>query len=539
MTSKRFTLIAAAAGLSLAVGLGYGVAMWRMNAQMSAAAAPAASASASAAAAAEGRRPLYWHDPMVPGRRFDKPGKSPFMDMALVPVYGDAGGAGGNADSGVSINPRAQQNLGLRTAEVVLGSLAAEVQAVGSVAWNERDMAVVPARATGFVEKLYVRAALDPIAKGQPLAELYVPDWVAAQEEFLAVKRMRAANSGPAPGLGELVAATRQRMRLVGMTDEQISRVDSRGVVQSRLTVTAPIGGVLVEIGVREGSAVSTGMLIARINGLSTVWVNAEVPEALAGQVRVGQAVQARTPAGARVDGKVGAVLPEVSASTRTLKVRVELPNPQRLLLPGMFASLNFKPAVRADALLIPSEAVIATGTRSVVMVVQDSGSFMPVEVQTGVEANGQTEVRTGLKAGQRVVLSGQFLLDSEASLKGLQTRQSAASAPAASAANVTGAIQASSAGFRGEGKVEALANGSVTLAHGAVPEAKMSAMTMEYRAPRGVIPRNVAVGDAVTFEFKRAADGEFELTSITPRADAPAGTQRPNAAAAASGARP
>ena len=534
MKLKPITLVATAVGAAVAVGIGYGVAMWRMNAEMSAAVVAGASDSASAAAA--GRKPLYWHDPMVPGPKFDKPGKSPFMDMQLVPVFGDkSGDAGAGVDSGVSISPRAQQNLGVRTAEVVSGSLAAELQAVGSVAWNERDVAVVPARATGFIEKLHVRALLDPVTQGQPLVELYVPEWVAAQEEFLAVKRMGASN----PGMAELVAATRQRMRLVGMTEEQIARVESRGVVQSRLTVTAPIGGVLAELAVREGSAVTAGMMMLRINGLSSVWVNAEVPEALAAQVRAGQAVQARTPAGVNVQGKVGAVLPEINATTRTLKVRVELPNPQRLLLPGMFASLNFKPAVRADALLIPSEAVIATGTRSVVMVVRDSGSFIPVEVQTGVEANGQTEVRTGLKAGQRVVLSGQFLLDSEASLKGLQTRQSAASAPAASAANVTGAIQASSAGFRGEGKVEALANGSVTLAHGAVPEAKMSAMTMEYRAPRGVIPRNVAVGDAVTFEFKRAADGEFELTSITPRADAPAGTQRPNAAAAASGARP
>ncbi len=522
MKLKPITLVAVALGAALAIGLGYGVAMWRMNAEMSAAVAQGASASASAAT--EGRKPLYWHDPMVPGPKFDKPGKSPFMDMQLVPVYGDTGGT----DSGVSISPRAQQNLGVRTAEVVLGSLAQEMQAVGSVAWNERDVAVVPARATGFVEKLHVRAALDPVAKGQPLVELFVPDWVAAQEEFLAVKRMGALGSTPAPGLSDLVAATRQRMRLVGMTEEQIARVESRGVVQPRLTVTAPISGVLAEIGVREGSAVTAGMLMARINGLSTVWVNAEVPEALAAQVRVGQSVQARTPAGISGDGKVAAVLPEVNPATRTLKVRVELPNPRRQWVPGMFATLNFKPAARADALLIPSEAVIATGTRSVVMLAQDNGSFMPVEVETGVEANGQTEIKKGLKAGQRVVLSGQFLVDSEASLRGVQTRQAAASVPAAGAAQP-------SASFRGEGKVEAIGNGTVTLDHLPIPEAKMGAMTMEYLAARGVVPRNVAVGDPVTFEFRKAADGQFELTSIAPRADAPVAPK----ATAASGAKP
>ena len=296
MKLKPITLVATAVGAAVAVGIGYGVAMWRMNAEMSA--AVGAGASDSASAAADGRKPLYWHDPMVPGPKFDKPGKSPFMDMQLVPVFGDkSGDAGGGVDSGVSISPRAQQNLGVRTAEVVPGSLAAELQAVGSVAWNERDVAVVPARATGFIEKLHVRALLDPVAPGQPLAELFVPEWVAAQQEFLAVRRLEAST----PGLNELIAATRQRMRLVGMTEEQIARVESRGVVQSRLTVTAPIAGVLAELAVREGSAVTAGMMMLRINGLSSVWVNAEVPEALAARCAwVRRCRHARRPASAR-----------------------------------------------------------------------------------------------------------------------------------------------------------------------------------------------------------------------------------------------
>ena len=146
---------------------------------------------------ATGKKILYYHDPMVPGNKFDKPAKSPFMDMMLVPVYADSDGDG----SKVTVSPRVQQNLGVRTAEVVRGSLAPELQAVGSVAWNERDAAVVPARATGFVEKLHVRALLDPVAPGQPLAELFVPEWVAAQQEFLAVRRLEAST----PGLNEQI----------------------------------------------------------------------------------------------------------------------------------------------------------------------------------------------------------------------------------------------------------------------------------------------------------------------------------------------
>src|SRR5450631_4079436 len=171
---------------------------------------------------ATGRKVLYWHDPMVPGQKFDKPGKSPLMDMQLVPMYADGGGS----DEGtVTISSRVQQNLGVRVAEVKLGSLASTVEAVGSVAYNERDVAVVQARSNGFLEKLYVRAPLDPVHKGQALAEIYVPDWVAAQEEYLSAKRIAAS------GLGDLLEGlqegARQRMRLAGMTEDQIRLVET------------------------------------------------------------------------------------------------------------------------------------------------------------------------------------------------------------------------------------------------------------------------------------------------------------------------
>ena len=263
---------------------------------------------------ATGRKVLYWHDPMVPGQRFDKPGKSPFMDMQLVPVYADADGDGGK----VSVDPRIQQNLGIRIAEVTQGNLTARIEAVSNVAYNERELAVLQARASGYVEKLYVRAALDPVRKGQLLAALYVPDWIAAQEDFLTAKRLAAQSD--AAGL-ELVNAARQRMRLAGMSEEQIRLVESSGKVHARLAVTAPANGVVAELGAREGMAVASGALLFRINGLDTVWVNAEVPEDAAAQVRPGNAVEVRTPAlpGIVFKGKVNAVLPDVDLTTRTL----------------------------------------------------------------------------------------------------------------------------------------------------------------------------------------------------------------------------
>src|SRR5438046_6141491 len=160
-----------------------------------------------------GKRVLYWRDRMVPGQKFDKPGKSPFMDMQLVPVYADGSGD----EDKVSISPRVQQNLGVRVAEVKSGSQTATIEAVGSVAYNERDVAVVQARSNGFLERLHVRAPLDPVRKGQPLAELYVPDWVAAQEEYLSARRIAETDTKT---LGGLADAARQRMRLTGMSEE-------------------------------------------------------------------------------------------------------------------------------------------------------------------------------------------------------------------------------------------------------------------------------------------------------------------------------
>ena len=386
---------------------GYGLYWFGMQQGMKAS-APTMDSPQAAAGEGAAKKPLYWHDPMVPGQKFDKPGKSPFMDMQLVPVYADDGGDEGK----VSISPRVQQNLGVRTAEVTKGSLTSNMVAVGSVAYNERDVVLVQARSNGFVEKLYVRAPLDPVKKGQPLVELYVPDWIAAQEEYLTVRRMQGNK------MDVLVDGARQRMRLAGMSDDQIRVVESSGKVHPRLTIAAPVGGIVAELAVREGMTVMAGAPLFRINGLSTVWVNAEVPENFAAQVRPGNVVEARTPAlpGIVFKGRVGAILPEVNAATRTLKARIELPNPSGQLVPGMFATLNFTSAARQDVLLAPSEAVIQTGTRSVVMVAQGEGSFIPGDVEIGSEANGQTEIRKGLEAGQKVVVSGQFRIDSEVS---------------------------------------------------------------------------------------------------------------------------
>ena len=480
-----------------------------------------------------GAKVLYYHDPMVPGNKFDKPAKSPFMDMMLVPVYADTGTEGSSDGSRVTVSPRVQQNFGLRTAEVTKGRLSPQISAVGSIVFNERDQVVVQARATGFVEKLYVRATLDAVRQGQPLVDLYVPDWIAAQEEFLSVRRMQGTDLAP------LVDGARQRMRQVGMSDAQVRLVETSGRTQPRTTLTAPIGGVVTELMVRDGMTVMAGATLFRLNGLSTVWANAEVPESQTALVRLGAKVLAKSPAvpGATFEGKVQALLPDVNASTRTLKARLELANPGSRLVPGMFVQMQFTDPRAEKSLLIPTEAVIQTGRRSVVMLAEEGGRFRPVEVDAGIESAGQTEIRRGLKLGQRVVVSAQFLIDSEASLKGLEARlnnEPAATAPAALAAPAApAASNASDTAPRhaSQARVEAIGRDAVTLSHGPIASLKWPAMTMDFKLPKGGLTHGVAVGDRVKFEFTMNPDGPPQLTSVTLLPTAPKAAAAPASA--------
>jgi Cu(I)/Ag(I) efflux system membrane fusion protein len=411
---KRSTtlLLGAVAAAAVLAGTGYGMYQLGLRQQEK----PPAQGPEQAAG---GKKVLYWHDPMVPGQRFDKPGKSPFMDMQLVPVYADEGGESKGENNGVRIDPRVQQNLGLRLAEVKSASLAPAVQAVGSVAYDERALVLVQARSSGYVEKLYVRATLDRVKRGQPLLQLYVPDWVAAQEEFLAARRMQAA------GVQGLADAARQRMRLAGMDEAQIRQVEASGKLQAHITLTAPADGVVSELTAREGMTVTVGAPLLRINGTGQVWILADIPESQAALLHPGSMVEGRAAAlpGAVLKGRVEALLPQVDAATRTLKARVALPNTDGRLAPGMFVSLSLAAPAQVEILQIPSEAIIATGERSLVMLAQGEGRYAPVEVEPGIESGGMTEIRKGLRAGQQVVVSGQFLLDSEASLKGAARR--------------------------------------------------------------------------------------------------------------------
>lgn len=357
------------------------------------------------------RRVLYWYDPMRPEVHFDKPGKSPFMDMQLVPKYADDSG-----ESAIEIDPRTVQNLGMRTAPVVSGALGGGIEVVGLVEVDERNIHAIEARAPGWVERLDVRAVGDVVRRGQRVAGIYSPELLAAQSELLI-----ARSSGEAA----LTDAARERLGLLGMPRSQIAEVLESARPQRQVSITAPSNGIVTELNVREGQQVGGSEPLMRIADLSKVWVTVAVPEAQAHSVRVGGRGEVRLRAlpGRVFEGRLDYVYPRLESDTRTVRARIVLDNADLALKPGMYADVVLLGEEERSALLVPIEAVIRTGTRSVVIVAEDAGRFRPAHVTLGAERGDRIEILSGLEAGERVVVSGQFLIDSEASLRGAFNR--------------------------------------------------------------------------------------------------------------------
>ncbi len=471
-----------------------------------------------------GKKILYWHDPMVPQQRFDKPGKSPFMDMQLVPVYADDDGSSG---AGVKISPLATQNLGVRVAEAVTTALSRSVEATGIVAFDEGAIETVQARVSGWIEKLHVRNPNDTVAAGAPLASIFAPEWLGAQEEFLAVKRS---------GNAELAAAARARLAFLGIPEAQIGALEREDRANPRVTLSSPRAGVLLPLGpetstagafAKEGMQVTPGMTLFRVASLASVWVIADVPEAQSAVLRVGAPVEVRTQAlpDRKFRGSIAVVLPEVNAATRTVRARIRVDNPGGTLRPGMFAAVALGGAGKRDAIVVPSEAIIATGTRKLVMVAGEKGRFSQREIATGMDARhggvDVTEIVKGLAAGERVVVSGQFLIDSEASLKGAPAPPAAPILPASGAAQPGAAAE-----HIGQARVENITGDAVTLSHAPIASIKWPAMTMDFKPPQGGLPPDVRKGDRVDFSFVAEPGGEYRITRIAPRTAVPAAAE-------------
>jgi membrane fusion protein, copper/silver efflux system len=362
---------------------------------------------AGAIAATAESKPQYWYDPMRPAQHFDKPGKSPFMDMQLVPKYAKDASPGS-----IAVDSRVVQNLGLRLAKVEQGSFARVVDTVGSVGVDEHRIEAVQVRQAGWVERLDVRAAGDSVRRGQLLAGIYSPDLLATQQELLIAL---GANDP------QLIEAARRRLALFGLSQTQIEHVEKTQKVEKRVDYYAPFDGYVMDLGARQGAEVQPGMMLFQLADLNSVWVTAEVPETQAAWLKPGDRAEVEVPAlpGERFEGQVDYLYPELTQATRTLKVRVVVKNPHRHLRPGMFAAAHFQSVTHTQALTVPSESVIKTGTRSFVIVADDDTHFRPTRVRVGAEQGGRSEILEGLTLGQNVVASGQFLIDSEANLRG------------------------------------------------------------------------------------------------------------------------
>jgi Cu(I)/Ag(I) efflux system membrane fusion protein len=433
--------------------------------------------------AADARAVLYWYDPMRPEQHFDRPGKSPFMDMQLLPRYAEAA-ADDRQPAAVRIDPVIAQNLGVRYALVERAPWVESLDAVGSIVYDQRRVVVIQARSGGFVTNVHARAPGDLLPRGAPLVDLLVPDWAGAQAEFMALL---------AGGDRALVDAARLRLALLGMPQELIAHVEATRVLQPTFTVVAPIAGTIETLDAREGMAVSAGATLVKITGIGTVWLEAEVPEAQAALAVAGKRVDATLTAypGRTLSGRIIAVLPEANAETRTLRVRIELPNPDGRLKPGMFARVHLQPGRPQTVLQVASEAVIRSGTRNLVLIAADGGRYTPAEVRLGPEANGRSVILGGLSEGERVVVSGQFLIDSEASLKGVLTRLPADAAPLHEAS----------------GRIESVSPLQIMVAHGAIAALGWPAMTMAFRPGNPAQVAGLRPGDTVTFRFRQKGD--------------------------------
>lgn len=481
LKNKLAVTVMGIAAISLAVGGGTGYWFAQQN----------ESPQSTSASQKQDAKVLYWYDPMKPEQRFDKPGKSPFMDMQLVPKYADENAAmTDESHPTVKIDPSLQQNLAIRYGTVEQAVIGNAMFTNGILQANERQTAILQTRASGFVQRVYGHAVGDMVRQGSPIADISIPEWTGEQTEFLAVLRT---------GDRSLIQASRQRLQLLGIPQNVIHQVERTRRVQSNITLSAPVSGFIDSLEVRNGMALAMGQTLATIKGINPIWLEAAVPEKQIAGIKRGMSVEANFAAfSQKVTGKVIDILPTLDTTSRTIKVRIELPNPSGQLKPGMFASVKLSSNPQSS-LVVPEQAVIRTGTRNVVIVAHEQGRFEPVVVQLGQSDGNKIAVLQGLKAGQRVVISGQFLIDSEANLQGvldkLNTRQ-----PIASSQTIKRST------YQGLGKVEKVTNQDITISHQAIPELGWGAMTMSFKQPVQPFTR-IQQGDQVNFSFTKVGD--------------------------------
>ncbi len=371
-----------------------------------------------------GKKIKYWTSPMNPSYISRKPGKSP-MGMDLVPVYEEEGGEKEPAST-IRIDPVTMQNMGVRLGRVQRKKLVKKIRTVGNITYDETRIFAVNTKFDGWIERLYVDFVGETVKKGQPLFDIYSPELVTAQEEYLLsldqYRRLKtSAYARIREGARRLLEASRTRLRYWDLTDRQIERIAVSGKVRKTLTVYSPAAGVVTQKKAFKGHFVKAGEHQYEIVDLSRVWVDVDVYEYELPWVRRGMTAEmdlAYIP-GRRFKGKVLYIYPYLDPKTRTAKLRLAFDNPDYRLKPGMYANVYLESVVAKAGLVIPQEAVIDSGERQVVFVALGQGKFQPRDVKLGLEVSDQEfQVLSGLKEGDEIVLSAQFMLDSESRLR-------------------------------------------------------------------------------------------------------------------------
>lgn len=359
------------------------------------------------------REILYWVAPMDPNYRRDRPGKSP-MGMDLVPYYADQQNTGGGVR--VSIDASVVNNLGVETVAAEHTTLRPSVKTVGRLEYNDERLAHVHLRASGWIHRLAVRAEGERVTRGALLFDVYSPELVKAQAEYLQTLKS---------GRKELIEPTRDRLRALGITQTQINAIEDTGRVSQYVHVYSPRSGVVTKLNVADGKFVGPESDIMVIADPMALWLISDVFESHAGMIETGQAVEARTTfAGSGViNTEVEYIYPDLDPTTRTIRVRSVIENHDGHLKPGMFMTVSIAGASRPAATVIPSTALIRTGFSERVIVAEGNGNYRPVTVTSGIESEGRVEILRGLAEGARVVVSGQFLIDSESSFSGADAR--------------------------------------------------------------------------------------------------------------------
>ena len=513
-----------AVALVAAIGAGY---WWGQSGKASPTPIAATSTASTPEPAKKQPKLLYYRNPMGLPDTSPVPKKDP-MGMDYIAVYDGESTDEASAGNQVKISTEKVQKLGVRTEAAQLRSLDKTVRASGRVEADERRLFMIAPKFEGYVERLHVNVTGQPVAKGQPLFEVYSPELVSAQREYaIAVQgaaSLKGADSPAQLGMGRLVESSLQRLKNWDISEEQIKALMASGETKRTMTFRSPASGIVTEKKAVQGMRFMPGEALYQVSDLSAVWVIADVFEQDLGLVKTG--AKARVSINAYPDktfeGKVTYVYPTLKAETRTVPVRVELSNPGLLLKPGMFAQMELQVAGIAQVITVPVSAVIDSGTRQIVLIQLKEGRFEPREVKLGARSDTHVAVVSGVKEGELVVVAANFLIDAESNLKAAIGGFGSA-APAAQATSATGASSNTAAspgaGHRAEGMVEELDTkaGTVSISHGPVASLKWPAMTMEFKVANDALLKSLKAGTKVSFEFVERGPGEWVITSVKP----------------------